>query len=267
MCSQQQLAPAAACLPATDKAGYIAPVNSDYGTATYWQQRFETEASYEWLLPYDSVMEWLRSHVQPGDRILMVGCGNSAFPLDMAADGYAHVTATDLSANVVQHMQQQDQQGTRVCWQVADMLALPFPDGSFDVVIEKAAIDCFFTSSTSPWQPSAETQAQVHGALTEAHRSAAQTLGHGCVHICSNSCNATYAPVGDLHAHPCVAVSSFSPTCDACHDAQPGVICILSQHKAIGLVSQVDYTGVSAKHSCSAAVTTCCTHQQWAPAC
>lgn len=170
MCSQQQLAPAAACLPATDKAGYIAPVNSDYGTATYWQQRFETEASYEWLLPYDSVMEWLRSHVQPGDRILMVGCGNSAFPLDMAADGYAHVTATDLSANVVQHMQQQDQQGTRVCWQVADMLALPFPDGSFDVVIEKAAIDCFFTSSTSPWQPSAETQAQVHGALTEAHR-------------------------------------------------------------------------------------------------
>ena len=52
------------------------------------------------------------------------------------------------------------------------MLALPYADSSFDAILDKAAMDCFFTNSSSPWQLSPTTQAHVHTMLTESHRCA-----------------------------------------------------------------------------------------------
>jgi ubiquinone/menaquinone biosynthesis C-methylase UbiE len=55
------------------------------------------------------------------------------------------VCSTDASPTVVQRMRElaASRGCTAVAWQVADMLALPFADGSFDIVIEKGSIDCF----------------------------------------------------------------------------------------------------------------------------
>lgn len=41
-------------------------------------------------------------------------------------------------------------------WRVMDMTALDFPDGSFDVVIDKAAMDALLTDEGSVWEPNAE---------------------------------------------------------------------------------------------------------------
>ena len=56
-------------------------------------------------------------------------------------------------------------------WEVANMLALPFKDSSFDVVIEKGTMDVLFVDNDSPWQPNAEVCQRVQTMLQEVHRS------------------------------------------------------------------------------------------------
>lgn len=55
-------------------------------------------------------------------------------------------------------------------WIVADMLDLPFPDSSFDVVLEKGTMDVLFVDNDSPWDPRNEVVTRVHQMLAEAHR-------------------------------------------------------------------------------------------------
>ena len=59
--------------------------------------------------------------------------------------GLRNVCSTDASPTVIARMRElaASRGCTMVSWQVADMLALPFADGSFDVVVEKGSIDCF----------------------------------------------------------------------------------------------------------------------------
>jgi hypothetical protein len=46
-------------------------------------------------------------------------------------------------------------------WRVMDMTALDFPDGSFDVVIDKAAMDALLTDEGSVWEPNAEVCSEI----------------------------------------------------------------------------------------------------------
>ena len=59
--------------------------------------------------------------------------------------GLRNVCSTDASPTVITRMRElaASRGCTAVDWRVADMLALPFADGSFDVVVEKGSIDCF----------------------------------------------------------------------------------------------------------------------------
>lgn len=73
--------------------------------------------------------------VQPGDRVLDVACGsgNAAIP---AARRGAIVTACDLTPTLLDAGRRvATAQGARVTWREADAEALPFADGSFDVVL------------------------------------------------------------------------------------------------------------------------------------
>ena len=54
--------------------------------------------------------------------------------------------------------------------QVADMLKLPFGDATFEVVIEKAALDCLLTDCKSHWDLPEAAKQRVHAMLTEVHR-------------------------------------------------------------------------------------------------
>ena len=73
----------------------------------------------------------------------IVGCGNSALAADLFRDGYTDITSTDLSPCCIQLMSERAKMAgsglEQIKWQVADMLNLPFSDGSFDVVIEKVS--------------------------------------------------------------------------------------------------------------------------------
>ena len=50
------------------------------------------------------------------------------------------------------------------------MLALPFPDNHFDVVIEKATMDVLFVENDDPFDPKEEVKQRVFQMLNETHR-------------------------------------------------------------------------------------------------
>lgn len=92
-------------------------------------QRFSTarEDWHRWL--YDRVAP------SPGARILEVGCGPAEFwkqNLDRI-DPTWQLTLTDLSPGMIEAARQV--LGDRALYVVADAQELPFPDGSFDVVL------------------------------------------------------------------------------------------------------------------------------------
>jgi SAM-dependent methyltransferase len=69
----------------------------------------------------------------PGRRILEVGCGAAAGARWLRGQG-AEVVALDLSAGMLRHAREAaDRSGVRVPLVQADALALPFPDGAFDI--------------------------------------------------------------------------------------------------------------------------------------
>jgi SAM-dependent methyltransferase len=88
-------------------------------------------------------------------RILVVGCGNAPFSCDLYDDGYTNITNIDYSSTVIQNMQQLHTTIRPLMqWRVMDMTRMEdVPDDSFDVVIDKAAMDAIMTQEQDVWNP------------------------------------------------------------------------------------------------------------------
>jgi len=117
--------------------------NLDFKKVDYWESRFQVEEEYEWLAGFSAVEAQLRAVLPPpseNPRILVVGCGNSRFSADVFDAGYTDVTSLDFSSVVVDRMAAKHSGPARgaMKWVTGDMLSLDsFPDGSFDVVLDK----------------------------------------------------------------------------------------------------------------------------------
>ena len=154
--------------------------NKEYGTKEYWEHRFLTEESFEWLLSYIQVRHQLEPifqqycHIEQKEhddqavtsapahydfdksrvRILVVGCGNAPFSCDLYDDGYTNIVNIDYSGTVIQNMQQlHSTSRPNMQWIVMDMTRNTFSNASFDVVIDKAAMDAIMTKERDVWNP------------------------------------------------------------------------------------------------------------------
>lgn len=94
--------------------------------------------------------------------ILVTGCGNSRLSSKMYDDGYHSIWNIDFSSTVIDNMSKEFPQ---MHWKVMDMLDLQFPPGTFDVVIEKATLDCLFVKEKSPWEVSDEVSTAMDKVL------------------------------------------------------------------------------------------------------
>ena len=75
-----------------------------------------------------------RLNIPPGSFLLDVGCGSGQLALLAARDGI-RVTGVDIAENLIERANARaDAEGIPAVFQVADAEALPFPEGSFDVV-------------------------------------------------------------------------------------------------------------------------------------
>ena len=128
--------------------------NSVFKKKDYWETRFQSEDSYEWLVSYENVRSYLEMSVKKSDKILVVGCGNSPFSNDLYDGGFENIVNIDFSAVVIEKMAiENGDTRPKMQWICMDMLQLDFPDASFDVVIDKAAMDAIMVDEKDVWDP------------------------------------------------------------------------------------------------------------------
>ncbi|ETV65834.1 hypothetical protein H257_17561 [Aphanomyces astaci] len=151
--------------------------NNEYKKKEYWDSRFESEESYDWLARFKDVASLIDQYVQKNHRILVVGCGNSTFSIDLYEAGYTNIINLDFSSVVIERMSAKySTSHPLMTWVVGDMLKLneSFPPHSFDVVIDKAAMDALMVEGGDTWSPADHVLANadamcsgVHSILTQ----------------------------------------------------------------------------------------------------
>lgn len=85
--------------------------------------------SYRRLLP--------AAGVRPGDRVLDVGCGPGYFArmLAKAVGPQGSVVGVDAAPEMIAHASRRARRLTNCRFQAASVESLPFPDGTFDVLV------------------------------------------------------------------------------------------------------------------------------------
>jgi ubiquinone/menaquinone biosynthesis C-methylase UbiE len=99
--------------------------------ATWMTGDYDVFARY---MEPDAQLFYKHIGVQPGQRLLDVGCGAGQLAL-IAARAGARVTGCDISTNWLERARERARlEGLNVCFEEGDAEALPYHDGRFDVV-------------------------------------------------------------------------------------------------------------------------------------
>lgn len=129
--------------------------NTVFSKREYWEERFEEEESFEWLVKFDDVKVLITSLLKPSDSILIVGCGNSPFSKDLYNAGFKNIVNIDYSSVLIDKMKAQHAEDCpSMQWVHMDMTQMTFPSESFDIVIDKAAMDALMVDEGDVWYPS-----------------------------------------------------------------------------------------------------------------
>ncbi|KAI3717653.1 hypothetical protein L1987_69407 [Smallanthus sonchifolius] len=123
-----------------------------YGEAWYWDKRYakESTAAFDWYQNYESLSPLLHLYVPTHRRVLVIGCGNSAFSEGMSKDGYTDIVNIDISSVVIEEMQKRYFDSPHLKYiqmDVRDMKA--FEAGSFDAVVDKGTLDSLLCGHNS----------------------------------------------------------------------------------------------------------------------
>ncbi|XP_035526376.1 EEF1A lysine methyltransferase 4 isoform X1 [Morone saxatilis] len=146
---------------------YVPDDNSRYKDVDYWDERYKTEQSYDWLGNFSKFHHILEKHIEKEDPILILGCGNSSMSGDMYSAGYHSITNIDYSSVCISTMSARYSHCPGMTWHEMDVRQLSFPDASFDVILEKATLDAIMVEEKTPWEVSTQTAGFIHKALTE----------------------------------------------------------------------------------------------------
>ncbi|KXJ26006.1 EEF1A lysine methyltransferase 4 [Exaiptasia diaphana] len=141
--------------------------NETYKLKEYWDERYSKEDSFEWCKSYGDFKQLLSENINKGDRILMLGCGNSSLSEDMYRDGYINIVNIDFSPVVIENMRKKCQDMIDMEWRIMDITKMSFTSSSFDVVIEKATLDALLVEEKDSWNPSKEARDCMNCVLSQ----------------------------------------------------------------------------------------------------
>lgn len=145
--------------------------NRGYNSLAYWEERFSHELAYDWLLSYDQVAHRLSKYLTQTSRILVVGCGNAPFSIDLYDAGYKNIVNVDYSPTVIHKMlRQYGNSRPEMEWLVMDMTQLTFEDASFDIVIDKSVFDAMLADEGDVWNPNQQSIEKAHEACRSISR-------------------------------------------------------------------------------------------------
>ncbi|XP_054756592.2 EEF1A lysine methyltransferase 4-like [Lytechinus pictus] len=155
---------------ATTETRKMRPKRPDFTTESYWNERFQGEESFDWLLEYQQFSHLVEKYVDKHERILMLGCGTSTLSLEMYEDGYHNIVNVDFSSVCIEKMKEKHEHCPTMEWMVMDIKDLKFPDCSFDVVLEKGTLDALVANEKDPWNISEEGFDVMNQSLTQVSR-------------------------------------------------------------------------------------------------
>uniref|UniRef100_A0ABM5G9K0 eEF1A lysine and N-terminal methyltransferase n=1 Tax=Pogona vitticeps TaxID=103695 RepID=A0ABM5G9K0_9SAUR len=125
----------------------------EFASAEYWEHFFRErgERAFEWYGAWQELRAPLARYLRSRDsvrsvRILVVGCGNSELSEQLYDEGYRDIISVDISEVVVKQMQERSAHlRPKMTYMVMDVLQMDFPDGSFQVVLDKGTLDALMT--------------------------------------------------------------------------------------------------------------------------
>jgi ubiquinone/menaquinone biosynthesis C-methylase UbiE len=145
--------------------------NSKFKNKSYWNSRFTSEDVYDWLVEFRHVAPQITGHLSFNDKILTVGCGNSSFSYELYQLGYRNIVNIDYSEVVIDNMAKKyGDIAPEMQWLVMDMTDMSFENNSFDVIIDKAAMDALVVDEGDVWHPSQHVIDIVDKMCTEVSR-------------------------------------------------------------------------------------------------
>lgn len=124
----------------------------NYGKKSYWNDRYKNQKdkTFDWLENYKSLKPLLSKYISRGDRILILGCGNSLLSEEMYDDGYTTIFNVDISDVVIETMIERNQKARPFMeWTVMDALDLDLSEKTFDVVLDKSTLDAVLCGEMS----------------------------------------------------------------------------------------------------------------------
>ncbi|PSR92461.1 Methyltransferase-like protein [Actinidia chinensis var. chinensis] len=115
-----------------------------YGEPSYWDNRHAQEPGpFDWYQKYPALAPLLHLYIPTHHRLLVVGCGTSAFSEGMVDDGYVDVVNIDISSVAIEAIMRKKcsnrPQLKYIKMDVRDMSA--FQTVSFDAVVDKGTLD------------------------------------------------------------------------------------------------------------------------------
>ncbi|KAJ5072591.1 s-adenosyl-l-methionine-dependent methyltransferases superfamily protein [Anaeramoeba ignava] len=116
-------------------------MTTDYEEQNYWNKRYETEREFDWYMDFETLYPFIRTTLNPNDKILNIGCGNSSFAFDMLQYDYKFVTNIDISDVVINKMKDKYKKYPSLEFFVQDTRKLTFSDSSFETIIDKGTLD------------------------------------------------------------------------------------------------------------------------------
>jgi SAM-dependent methyltransferase len=141
----------------------------------YWEaQHQDPFECTEALQSFEALKRFLFRFVCRESKVLIVGCGNSRLGEALYDCGITNITSIDCSKSVIHLMQLRNRSEGRLSmkFQVMDYCNMPFPDRSFDIVLDKNVLDVLMSI------PKDENKA-----ATDAVRHVARVLKPGGVYM------------------------------------------------------------------------------------
>jgi len=160
--------------------------HDDFRSKQYWETFFQQRSSAfewygEWVDLKACVLQSVAARASAAELasskdvpVLNIGCGNSALSADMYDDGVQSITNIDFSEAVIGSMKRKNTKRTQMKWLEMDMLKTSFSDASFEVIVDKGALDALAAEDTPSVQ--ADTK-QLFAEVT-------RLLRPGGVYIC-----------------------------------------------------------------------------------
>ncbi|KAJ8759791.1 hypothetical protein K2173_009892 [Erythroxylum novogranatense] len=124
-----------------------------YGEAWYWDNRYSNEpATFDWYQKYPSLAPLINLYApcRLRPRVLVIGCGNSAFSEGLVDDGYEDVVNIDISSVVIEAMRTKYSDRPQMKYFQMDVRDMStFQAASFNTIIDKGTLDSILCGSNS----------------------------------------------------------------------------------------------------------------------